>query len=375
MEYPVVVTINRVQEKSLEFPAISICNLNRMKQDESGTNIDFHETHQTGTPLILTERTQYSQCKKDQNSTTMSDDDINVSTMKSLKEYYETAEAKRFVMGRKLSDFMKECLFNGKLCPKNSLNNLFSLRYGYCFTFNKKTQDLRPLYVSQTGIGTGLNIKLNLDTLHYMKISHTRGAIMVIHNPRDPPNPEEDGYILSPGFETSVSIKHIMVHRLPAPFKDRCIDYKRKPLMASKNDCIRTCIQEHNFAKCHCIDPTLSIPSPLRLCNLLNKTEMCCLDDVLKDLTEYGPICDCPLPCVSTYYDAKLSRALLSKALMMSWREEMYYASSGGIKGYMEENLRLNVFYEDLGRMVYKQRPKFEGTEFLSYLGNQLGFG
>ncbi|GFT99640.1 acid-sensing ion channel 1, partial [Nephila pilipes] len=214
-----------------------------------------------------------------------------------------------------------------------------------------------PEPILEVGAGSGLILKLNLETDKYASITHTKGAIITIHNPEEIPNPEENGFIVSPGYETSISLRQTVVRRLPAPYKDRCLNYKSKANeYSNKNECIRSCVQDHNFEKCRCIDPTLVIKRNKKICNLKNMTKICCLDEVLKYLTYNGPVCDCPLPCNSVHYNEKVSKALLPRT-----------------HPGKTSSMKLNVFYSSLERQVYEYRPKFDFPEFLSYLANMLG--
>ncbi|GFS44119.1 degenerin mec-4, partial [Nephila pilipes] len=88
------------------------------------------------------------------------------------------------------------------------------------------------------------------------------------------------------------------MYRLPTPFRDHCVDYERRQgsSVSNQKDCVRTCIQKENFAKCGCIDPSLNVMEYFTRCDLTNTTQMCCLDDVLETLSNYGPFCDCPQP-------------------------------------------------------------------------------
>ncbi|GIY07768.1 degenerin mec-4 [Caerostris extrusa] len=107
-------------------------------------------------------------------------------------------------------------------------------------------------------------------------------------------------------------------YRLPAPFRDKCVDYKEREgfSISNKNECVRACIQVQNYEKCNCTDQTLAVLSDLTPCNMSNDAEMCCLNDVIDNLANSEPICDCPQPCRSVNYNEKLSMAIWpSKAL------------------------------------------------------------
>ncbi|XP_055938173.1 degenerin mec-4-like [Argiope bruennichi] len=259
-----------------------------------------------------------------------------------------------------------------------------NFRFGNCITFNKGTEDTEPLKVSQTGVESGLVLKLHLETDQYQPTTHTVGARMMLHDPYTTPSAEEEGFIISPGYETSVSLKQTVVSRLPAPYTDKCLDYKNQTsfFASNRNECIRKCIQNQNFKKCGCIDQTLAVLDDLTACNLMDVTESCCLDDALEDMSHNGSSCDCPLPCTTVLYNEELSRSLLfanftSENFTKDPSPGKQPVKSNDLKNsginYRKENLRVKIFYSSLGRRVYEQRPQWDIVELLSYLGNEIG--
>ncbi|GBM60450.1 hypothetical protein AVEN_117966-1 [Araneus ventricosus] len=68
---------------------------------------------------------------------------------------------------------------------------------------------------------------------------------------------EEEGFISSPGYETSISLKQAVFRRLPPSFKDKCFSYEIETILKCENSCIRACLQNENLATCGCIVPTL----------------------------------------------------------------------------------------------------------------------
>ncbi|GFQ98977.1 acid-sensing ion channel 5 [Trichonephila clavata] len=359
-QYPVVVDLHVDHMRTLQFPAVTICNLNRIKNSKTPYSKPIKIVPQSfkppGTSLVLSERNSLVSCTQDPNGTNSSKRNP-FNDLEFLKKHYEMDKNEISKLGHSLSDMLEECSFNGKSCSAIQFTHFVSFRFGNCFTFNQKTQGKEPVQISNVGVGSGLILKLNLEIDRYIRISHTEGAIITIHSPEEIPNPEEDGLIASPKYETLISLRQTVVNRLPDPYKDQCLDYKaKKKEFVNRNECIRTCIQDHNFAKCGCTEPTLKIRKNLKVCNLKNMTEICCLDNALYDLTQHEPVCDCPLPCSSVYYKEKVSRALLNKK---------YFGKISDMK--------LNIFYESLERNMYEYRPKYNLSELLSYLGNIFG--
>ncbi|KAF8793536.1 Acid-sensing ion channel 4-A like protein [Argiope bruennichi] len=369
-QYPIVVDFRTYQKKSLEFPAVSICNLNRFKsrQRECSTTPIFVQDNETGTPLLFSERRSLHYCNSGNGA--QSKEDTNYQNLKFMKEYYEKDEMTRLMMGHFPMAMIRHCSFNGKKCSWFDLDYITNYRFGNCLLFNRQNKGKKALRIEETGVGEGLLLDLNLQAFDYLNITETVGAKIIIHDPRYNPSPEEEGFYVSPGFETLVSLKQKYVSRLSTPYRDRCINYEKQPdsSMLNKYQCIRKCIQEQNYAKCGCTDQTLDSMSNLKSCDILNKTHACCLDAVVDGMALSGPTCDCPLPCRSVIYKEEISRSRLPLKRME------YLIMQDGSKCRINQGLlRLNIFYSSLERLEYKQRPMWQIEELLSYFGNELG--
>ncbi|KAF8768125.1 amiloride-sensitive sodium channel subunit gamma-2-like [Argiope bruennichi] len=315
------------------------------------------------TPLVFSSAASFKHCMKDQNRWSTGNG-RNTRALELLEKYYKMNETERIENDRSPFGFLISCSFNGKNCSQNHLSHFADFRYGSCITYNK-IQNGRIIEASKFGVGSGLALTLNLDSACYLLTGETVGAKIMIHDPNEDPNPEDEGFTLSPGFEVLIALKQTVMHRLEYPYKDRCIHYKRneKDFTRSKRFCIRSCIQRHNFARCNCIDPTSSIKSTFKSCSLTNYTEVCCLSDVLNDLSLTKLTCDCPLPCISVYNKRKISKSLLSSEA---------FSRNPLVKNVSKSKiLLLNVFYSSFESYTYHQHPKYETTKLMSYIGSE----
>ncbi|KAF8766500.1 degenerin deg-1-like [Argiope bruennichi] len=343
-----MIDIRVYQQKTLEFPTVGICKLNRNVKESVLREI-------IGTALLLSERKYLTQ-----------------DSMHKLLEYSEMSDERRLALAEETGKFLEECSFNGQNCTSHQLGYFFHLRYEMCITFNKKISRNKPLQISETGSGTGLIVKLKLSRV-YSNANQTEGVKIIIQNPNEgEPDPKIRGIILSPNYETLISLKQTAHQRLPQPYEDKCLDYRTRgdPSIKSKWDCITACIQQQNILKCGCRDPTIMMMKNQKFCNMANETETSCLDDVEKAMSNNKSTCDCPEPCYSINYKEKISRSLLftskiAKRLHMNIRKESI--------PFQINSVRANIFYSSLERQIFEQRPKLDTVEFLSFLGNQLG--
>lgn len=279
------------------------------------------------------------------------------------------SEEQRYACSHKFEDIEHNCTFCRWMCHQGQFVSFQNLRYGNCITFNKHRHNTTQLTVANIGQLSGLQIVIRLEHHKYACGTSTVGARVVIHKPNEIPNPEEEGFNISPGFETSVSLRATVFKRKPFPYRDECINYGIKPMMAKKrNDCIKTCIQERIFKKCGCIDQTFGVMNEKKHCDMVNASDVCCMDDVVDELEQKGPACKCPLPCHMTSYNKVPSRAV--------WPSQAYFAktrSAHQLKAFRNDHAKLNVFFDKLEQTVYEQKPRFEDSEFFGTLGGGLG--
>ncbi|GIY11215.1 FMRFamide-activated amiloride-sensitive sodium channel [Caerostris extrusa] len=148
---------------------------------------------------------------------------------KFFDHYTHLDYADRKCYGYRLHQLVTNCNFNSMSCQADNFSYFQSIHYGNCYTFNKASSnhtESNRLAVRKVGQDSGLDLELNtcLDT--YLDFNASAGMRVIVHNADEDPNPEEDGFNIVPGYETQVSLTKISIQRLPAPYRDRCRDYK-----------------------------------------------------------------------------------------------------------------------------------------------------
>ncbi|GFT79935.1 acid-sensing ion channel 4-A [Nephila pilipes] len=387
LQYPVVVNVQVEQKWHLDFPAITICNLNRMKKTYEnclnlnislenclhpfilGSGRGISRVHH----LAISERRTLHACTSELSGKLDKEKNIMVQF---LMNYLVLDKDRRKAIGYQGKEFIQKCSFNGQSCSAEDFEEFQNLHYGNCFTFNKNNHSAKTLKISHIGDWTGLELTLDMKHREYMEVSNIVGARVVIHNPKEDPNPEERGLDISPGFETSVALMQSLDTRLPSPYRDHCMEYKNLhawPYHENQNSCIRNCIQDINFDTCGCIDPTWPSKTSQKPCNLTDSTEMCCLDNALNLLLLKTSACNCPPPCSSTYYREKISVSKWpSKAAFFKGKE----ATDDDVSEFKSERqskAKLKIFYLSLLQKIYEQKPMFHKPEIFSHLGGELG--
>ncbi|GFS85664.1 acid-sensing ion channel 3 [Nephila pilipes] len=216
------------QKKNLEFPAVSVCNLNRMRQQDNDCKRMEMKRYISGTSLILPNRKSLFYCTKLEHYKDILLGIKNDDALKLELKYYAMDEETLFQHGHNLSNFLEKCSFDGRSCSPTYLSYFVNHRFGNCITFNERYLGKEPLRNSETGINSGLILQLNLQSCKSFSTVHTQGSNVLIHNPSETQSPEEDRFIVDPGYEAIISLRQAIIHRLPFPYKDRCVDYKAR---------------------------------------------------------------------------------------------------------------------------------------------------
>lgn len=259
-QFPVLIDVEIKNNRSLDFPAVTVCNLNRMKRYHVDcVNKEFKWAECDGikvkvkTRILISERKKYTSIS---NSTPVQEKNYKLKSQEFFNHYTKIDVSSRKCYGHRLHELVKKCSFNSVTCNHEDFTYFNSMQYGNCFTFNKKLQrDQNPIEVHKIGSNSGLELDINLRTESYLSTTSAAGSRVVIHNPEVDPNPGEHGINISPGYETQVSMFKTSVQRLPPPYRDRCKEYESfdtNETSTSQLDCIRICMQQTSMSVWMC---------------------------------------------------------------------------------------------------------------------------
>ncbi|KAF8790660.1 FMRFamide-activated amiloride-sensitive sodium like protein [Argiope bruennichi] len=398
-QYPVVITLEVQNTWKQNFPAVTVCNLNRipvfyydclLNQNKSVeecmdycTSRGGYRSEETFRPVLPSAIKRYASCSSNFDGVFSKE---RSQSLQFLNRYLSLSKEQRSKLGHQSENFIKTCTFNGESCSISNFSNFLSIEFGNCFTFNgnyeTKGKTLQTPYI---GPNSGLELTLNLEVQDYSPITPSIGARVVIHKSESQPNPEDYGININPGSETSVAIRQTSIYRLPHPYRDKCRNYEEQDSISPKDqeDCIRKCMQSANLRRCGCVDPFLPSEQSFDLCDIQNQTSVCCLDEVMKSLSKDDPPCPCPLPCESTRYEMTISTALWPARSFYKVKNHSNKICTDSVMHIDEEEqeyltkksriAKLKVFYQTLEKSFYKQEPMFQESELFSQLGGQMG--
>lgn len=210
----------------MNFPAVTICNLNRMKQEfrdctrnrfsEVGKVPSTDELSHKDKHISLYERRSLGFCSNYQKR----NENKSAAKYSFLKDYISLEPHYTKSYGYQAGDLIIDCSFKGIPCYSNNFTYFKSMKYGTCFIFNKKEIDSVLLNVSSVDSNKELDITLNISSDSYANVTSVVGAQVVVHDPSEYPASEVEGFSISPGFQTTVELTQKREIRLPSPYRD-----------------------------------------------------------------------------------------------------------------------------------------------------------
>ncbi|XP_022088113.1 acid-sensing ion channel 1A-like [Acanthaster planci] len=358
---------------ALEFPAVTICNYNRFMNNK-----------------ISEDDTKYVRHLLELNEDLVDyEEDFNYTHIDDL--FGEGFNYTQFALttGFTLNESMIRCDWKGVAYSCNALNfsSYYSPSYGHCYTFNTRG-DQKSHEQSQQGIGNGLQLIVDIRQPEYtetFKSGHLEAGLKFAVHPRDElPLTDTMGLSAAPGFHTYASMRRVRHINLPEPW-GVCgtggVDKSRK---YSRNTCLRNCRRNVIIAQCKCqplgyeraVD--LNTSEPVQLCDI---DQFHCVTQALDIYrVSFSALdCTCPVACDYITYETTLSMAKYpSQSVIVDAIgavQAQNWARPGAVDAaYLDENLvYLDVYFEELSTITYKQVEALSFTALVGDLGGLLG--
>lgn len=204
LEYNVVITVQTVHETSVNFPAITVCNLNSIDYSNPGVADELS--------AII------ARFDEKANSTA---DMLKHSKLK-LKEisYLINNEIKNRSYYYSIDEMLISCLFNNQPCSASDFEPYESKNFKSCYTFNSGTKG-QVLSSNRAGMNNGLELELYVGNIRHQPYwVSTFGALITIQNQSTKPMLVEQGIKLKTGVETQIIVSRHFTQMLGKPYSD-----------------------------------------------------------------------------------------------------------------------------------------------------------
>ncbi|XP_076366729.1 epithelial sodium channel subunit gamma-like [Tachypleus tridentatus] len=382
--YPTVLKMEMDMGEQLTFPAVTICNQDRVNLSkvmecknkyEDGDPI-YYACRNLGTECILpayapsaffntpkkTALSLFTTCSKDVSVDELPTEEENI--FKRETGYISLPKSVRESLHFHAEDIIIGCSYDEVQCSFRNFTTFWNSMFGNCFTFNshweKKTEDLP---VKEIGSEHGLEIRAYMPVQDIStSILGTFGYKVVIHSPDIIPNVENDGLDITPGTTTHIALEQIIFHRLPEPYSDSCgKNHASLNAYYDRELCLQVCAQLLSNKTCGCGDPTALLPHGVPPCIIGNTSIVCCLERVRNILISGEHDCECPLSCFERNYETTISSSHLSLGDTLTTFQYDY------------DYTHLKVFFQRKETLIYSSTPKYQPQDIMNAIGGQIG--
>ncbi|KAH9492241.1 hypothetical protein Btru_026053 [Bulinus truncatus] len=293
---PSTINVVREYDKSILFPAVTICNENQYSISKA-FNLQLNQVLMT----LLTHDT----------SREMNEEHANI-RMNELN----------VMLGNDIENMLLSCQWHeGGACGPSNFTEIIT-DGGLCYTFNGKL-NATALDVHNIGSEKGVRFLINTEEYERMPLSSMSSGIRIlVHEQGEYPLVRQLGQSVSPGNHAFISLQLNKEIRLGPPYDD-CDNGNLRFIPNNYHYTLPACQTEcyfaHTLSQCGCSD--FFIPANYSACTLSQYVK--CLRNVQRQYPIIeNIICDCHTPCKSKYIQAGYSYGALSELAIETLKPE-----------------------------------------------------
>ena len=286
--WPVNVNVEVKYNKTLKFPAVTICNQNSFKATkaaEFGLYDLIEDVFSKSAVRPLEDIRHY-------NASSITIEDLFVN------------------LGHDKHDLVVSCRWKNTECgPKNFTPILTD--HGLCYKFSPNSIEMA---ISAPGIDSGLHLMLNIEQYEYMNGPHdSAGVKVLLHDPRQTPLVASLGQTVSTGVSAFAGINLLMIEYQPPPYGDCGSKLLNHTTFYTAEECFLDCMTAFVIEKCGCRDIYMTTNGSTfpAICNLVQY--LSCIKEANDEF--YGMFehrCKCPVSCDVTVFEPTFSDGSLS---------------------------------------------------------------
>lgn len=349
---PTATTISLKRERSLPFPAVTVCNLNvarRSHLEENGL-VDFVSS----VYLVDPDDPSYD-CESNALSLMPAG---NLSSSGMNAQLDTSFHDVQFEGRHALEDFIAGCFFQGRNCPVRENFVPVLTQLGYCYTFNSGRNG-RPInYTNGTGPRQGLQLLLNIQQSEYIASLIGDAGVKIAVHPQGEPGQPNIGVAVPPGRNAFIGLREKRVEDTSSGRRDTCRDkddqtsfnFLQGMYDYSTSACLVDCFFTNIANTCGCIEGSVEYPP---ISNAFRSFPNCSASDICCVIEQYAAAesCDCPTACEYTVYDISTSySAFPSESVAEEFARERNITVAQVSKNY----LAVEIYFESLnvGREV-----------------------
>ncbi|XP_028411254.1 amiloride-sensitive sodium channel subunit alpha-like isoform X2 [Dendronephthya gigantea] len=411
---PIKTEVDIVYEKNIDFPSVTVCNLNqyrrsrirnvssideiiRMYSDAKRNKSDGSNFENSINKQKRAFKKEFNNDVDDDDEGDISDDNIEIDEDFIIEELvairsadYDLEDLKK--AGHQFNTILS-CTWRGFNCKEGYFEKFWvqswNWKYGNCFTFNpgakKSGGPLTVFRTSKPGPYYGLTLEMNIEQQEYVnELTDEAGAIVIIHRAKQIPFPYDEGITVPPGFSSSIAIRKETIIRAD-PFKNGSCNpsthlstdniyssyLNGSASLYSVKACMQSCLARAQLDKCKCADPKYANFID-RICD---ETELDCMHNVSNSFKENRLGCNerCPQPCIQHGFRHNLGMSTLTSNAKESKKKKDFGDKKGPDFDFDENFLRVKIFYDELNLQKIVQSTYYDLWTLLADIGGQLG--
>ena len=362
--YNVITEVRLLESDKIEFPVITLCNLNKLSTVES---IGFLKNQSKILKLSMK----------------------NIQSKIAFQLFQDINLEKR----KNLTQSMKNMFQNGYFGEfQNNLINhsdfewIFNKNYGNCYHFDsEKWLKEQKLDITEYGIENGLKIELNLSLPNEFNQHEKLFKAVFLSIDEKHVNLYdnfEDVIMLTAGYQTNIQIEKTLFKKYPFPYSNCNLDMADENMFEyyktnskyfkqifdnnytyySESLCLEYCKIDHMFKKCHCIlqESSIRFEDKIKICTgdkgkdcikYFNSQQNYSL--ILKDVCHKK----CPLECNKSRYTYTQTPLKIA---------DVYGQDSN-------DTTILVIYFGSMNYLQYKETPSISFYSLMSNLGGTLG--
>ncbi len=348
---PTSTASSSVKVKPAYFPAVTVCNLNRITM--SGlAHEGLLESAMKISSIGNQEPDYLSRCEA-----VISDHPRAQQVL--IHDLLQNA-------AQSLDDFIQGCKFLGQSCQDGDfVHTVYS--YGMCYTFNGHSR-VPSLQTNGTGSHHGLYLTVNINQNEYIGSDLTDAGVKIfVHPASEPARVLDQGIAVAPGTALYVGMQQqIIVNEAGVDCTENRdsshFNFLGNTLNYSVHGCLQDCVLTEIAKTCKCYYIGSEIPSNPAYVDIRNCTfaDICCIEKV--SVTSLD--CDCPTACESTKYDLTTSYSRFPADI---------YTPENSVSSLEPDALEVSVYFHTL--VVSKETTSFSYSfiGLLSDIGGLLG--
>lgn len=387
--FEVLINQQVVTDSPIEFPAVTVCNLNPFDRRKAQSYID---------QVLAKNNLSYV---SDVNKIDINPKLINTLIKSSIMGNSSLTSEKIEQLGFHIDYMLLTCYFNDVPCNQSDFVWTYDFDFVNCYTFNSgydKYGNKIPIKrINEAGSDQSLKLELFLGyDLTQSQYILNSGARVVVHNQSVRPIISNEGMDIPSGFQTNIGLKRSFFHKLDAPFST-CVKNSKSPdgynsyffkaifnklnmKIYRQKVCLRLCLQEFILEKCKCLDGSLpNIYQNVTICQNISSLE--CVSNSRGDYftsISASSCVQCPLECDSYSFQLTSSSSRYPTRYYRNYLSEQTDILSRFPDGTDKDEITkstvlINVFYDDLATTYTTETQAVSPVALLGNIGGNLG--